>query len=180
MRPKVYLMSGVSGGGKSTEAEKIAKYHGGMDYVYIFSADHFFIQPSGDYKFEPRLLPQAHAECLLKFTDIIFLRRNWERADCRAVIVDNTNLTVVEMAPYVALAMACGCEVEIVTVHCDPKVAASRNVHGVPPQAVERMDKTLRHRELPSFWRVTQRAVDTNPQSWLERVSTKFAGTQKS
>ncbi len=162
-RPKVIIMSGTAGSGKSTEAKRIAKenYDGGLGTgnVVICSADDYFVKlGSGEYKFDPRLLSQAHEECLLKFMGVF--QSVWRP---KAVIIDNTNLTAIEMAPYVAIAAAYGCEIEIVTVICDPKIACSRNVHGVPLQSVERMAQTLRQRELPRFWNVKRRDVFTSP-----------------
>jgi len=165
-RPKVYIMSGISGAGKTTEAERIAKHYGTSPITV--SADRYFVKNDGKYKFNAAELPQAHAYCLLKFTEVIYGSYSGQWLGyTAAVIVDNTNLTTVEMAPYVALAMACGCEVEIVTVHCDPKVAAERNIHNVSASTIERMDKALRFRELPPFWRVTQRTIDTNPANMV-------------
>jgi predicted kinase len=80
------------------------------------------------------------------------------------IVVDNTNLTALEMAPYVSLAMAYGCPVEIITVKCDPEVAAKRNRHGVPLAAIKGMAARLQQRQLPAFWKdIPRREVDTNP-----------------
>jgi len=162
-QPKVIIMSGISGSGKSTEARRIARedYNGGegTGNVVICSADDYFLQlGSGEYKFDPRLLSQAHEECLMRFMQA--LDKVWRP---KAIIVDNTNLTAIEMTPYVAIAAAYGCEVEIVTLICDPKIACSRNVHGVPLRSVERMATTLQQGELPRFWKVKRRDVFTSP-----------------
>ena len=47
------------------------------------------------------------------------------------IVVDNTNSTIAEIAPYYATAEALECEAEIVCVDCHPDLAASRNIHGV-------------------------------------------------
>ena len=72
-------------------------------------------------------------------------------------MVDNTNISRVEMAPYVQVAAALGYEVEVVRVRCDPRVAAQRNVHGVPSGTVYRMYRDM---ERPvSYWACTYREV---------------------
>jgi hypothetical protein len=67
-------------------------------------------------------------------------------------VVDNTNTTVAELAPYVAWANAVGYEVEIIRIHCNPLVAAERNTHGVPENAVLAMYVKIQHAEYPPFW----------------------------
>jgi predicted kinase len=133
---KVVLMSGVSGSGKSTYARKL----GGV----VCSADEFF-EKSGKYVFDPSLLREAHGACLRKFTEALL------RGDS-LIVVDNTNTTVVELAPYVALSQAYGAKCELVTILCDIRVAAARNTHGVPFGVIERMDTAIRDRKLPLFW----------------------------
>lgn len=153
---QVIIMSGASGSGKSTEARRIAQeiHAATLREVRIVSADHYFNNLDGIYRFDASKLPQAHGECLLKFVEACQNRR-----EIAAVIVDNTNIDPIEMAAYVQLAAAYGCEVEIVTVYCDHKIAAARNVHGVPALTVERMSHNLRNRVMPRFWKVKQRTV---------------------
>lgn len=68
------------------------------------------------------------------------------------VVVDNTNTTVAEIAPYAALALAYGHELEIVTLDCDPAIGAKRNTHGVPLAACNAMHLRLADRQLPPWW----------------------------
>lgn len=46
-----------------------------------------------------------------------------------------------------------GYDHEIVTIYCDPAVAARRNVHGVPESVIFSMHARLLTTELPSFWK---------------------------
>lgn len=138
MASKVVLMSGVPGSGKSTYSKKL----GGV----VCSADHYF-EKNGSYEFNPRKLGEAHGECLAKFTRALL-------AGEEVIVVDNTNTSALELAPYVALAQAFGASCEIVTVTCDPEIAHARNVHGVPLSGIQRMAAAIASRELPPFWNV--------------------------
>lgn len=135
---KVTILRGISGSGKTTYASK----H--YPNTLVVSADHFFGTPPR-YKFDPEKLPEAHNTCLRLFIEAV---RNG-----RAVVVDNTNTTVEEIAPYYALAEAYGHEVEIVTIEFDPLVAAQRNVHNVPLEAIERQHYRICSTVLPRRWK---------------------------
>jgi predicted kinase len=146
---KVTIMVGVPGSGKS-------RHTGGLAGAVVVSADHYFEElGGGTYAFDPSKLGEAHGQCLRRYTEAL------QRGEPR-VVVDNTNTTLLEMAPYVALALAYGCEVEIVRVTCDPAVAAARNSHGVPEGAVRAMHARIEatfEAGLPPFWPVTVRVV---------------------
>lgn len=143
-------MVGVPGSGKSRYTLGLAE-----DTV-IVSADQFFIEEGGGvYAFDPSKLGRAHGQCLRRYTEAL------QRGE-RHVVVDNTNTTLLEIAPYVSLALAYGCEVEIVRVICDPAVAAARNSHGVPERAVRAMHESIEATfaaGLPPFWTVTVKTV---------------------
>jgi predicted kinase len=70
------------------------------------------------------------------------------------IVVDNTNTTVAEMAPYMAVAAAYGHDTKVVTIDCDPEVAAARNVHGVPVQTVKAQhDRIVKEtKNMPPWW----------------------------
>jgi len=149
MRSTVTIMVGVPGAGKSRYAQAIKG-------AFAVSADDYFVEAGGGvYAFDPAKLGEAHGQCLRRYTEAI------QRGEPR-VAVDNTNTTPLEMAPYVSLALAYGCEVEIVRVTCDPAVAAARNSHGVPEGAVRAMHARIEATfasGLPPFWPVTVRNV---------------------
>lgn len=140
---KVTIYSGVPGSGKSTT---IKQWHPG---AIVCSADDHFVGEDGVYRFDPTQLPQAHGACLRKFTQLVTAYEGSWPGD---LVVDNTNTTVAEIAPYAALALAYGHELLVVTVECDPAIAAARNTHGVPEAAVKRMAATLAARQLPPWW----------------------------
>jgi hypothetical protein len=84
--------------------------------------------------------------------DIVLSNHYGDRPCFKVLVVNNTNTTLVEIAPYYAIAAAYGLEVDLITLLCPPSIAAERNVHGVSLAACEAMDRRIRSRELPPFW----------------------------
>ena len=111
---KVIIMRGVSGSGKSTY---IRKHY---PDAKIASADEFFMR-GGEYRFNPQELGEAHQYCWRIF---------WHHVSSGAelIVIDNTNMTAIEISAYVLPAEARGYEVEILTVTTQPKIAAQRNI----------------------------------------------------
>ena len=143
----VVLMSGVSGVGKSTMARNIVAEDGGV----VISADDYFMR-EGRYEFSAAKLPLAHAQCLRRYIELI----QCAPASCTYIVVDNTNTTVVELAPYVAIATAYGFPVELRTLRSElsfEKLAA-RSVHGCSLGVIRRMQSNLEKREIPTWWDV--------------------------
>lgn len=154
-RRVVVLLSGIPGSGKSRHArallERAAEYDAaGRSYanVVVVSADNYFLDEAGIYRFDVAKLGEAHGACMRAFLKAV-------GSEVRTVVVDNTNTTTLELAPYYAVARALGYEVEIVTVLCDPAVAAARNTHGVSLAGCVAMDARLRAREIPPYWEAT-------------------------
>lgn len=136
---KVIVMSGIPGSGKSTLARE--RFPGAV----VFSADAYFMV-DGEYRFDPARIGEAHNGCLRSFTETL------QAADVEVLVVDNTNLSVAEIAPYAALAQAYGAELLVLTVRCDVARAWTRNVHGVSAERVTAMAAVLASRELPPWW----------------------------
>lgn len=169
----VTILRGVSGAGKSTWASKHypvldRPLLGPRGYkpnaaASVYSADDYFVDLAGEYKFSPQHLPEAHAHCLRSFV------RDVSGNVVEHLIVDNTNTTVAEVAPYAALALAYRHDLEIVTILCDPVAAAKRNVHGVPLPSVIEVEKRLREAEFPPWWKHRiERANQHNPaRCWI-------------
>lgn len=146
---KVIILSGIPGSGKSTYAAASG------ERTVVCSADHYF-EKSGSYRFDPSKLGEAHAECLRRFVDTL------SAGTADTLIVDNTNTTALELAPYVAVCAAFGVVPRLVTVECDPEVAYQRNQHGVPLAGIQAAARRLRERQLPPFWNVTAELVVTD------------------
>lgn len=154
---KVIVMSGVSGSGKSTYIQdvilgrtvkgNVTSFNSPASFVVV-SADDYFIDSEGVYKFDPTKLSDAHGRCFLHF--ILGME-----SECELVVVDNTNTTDVEIAPYILGAQAFGYEVEIRTLRIPFLYAHQRNTHGVSAQGVEAQFRRLQSRKLPPWWKNT-------------------------
>lgn len=153
---KVIILQAPSGAGKSTYAKQLlAKtMDAGSTRVFTVSADDFFAEKAlatgSTYAqvFEPRLLSEAHGQCMRRFIGAVQLPDT-------LVIVDNTNTSVAEVAPYVAVAQAYGAQVEIHRVNAGRYSAeelAKRNTHGVPQGAIEGQIARIEACELMPWW----------------------------
>lgn len=156
---RVIILQGVSGSGKSTFARNIAdKLRFGYKTVTIVSADDYFTT-NGVYTFRPEKLTQAHAACFRNFLEALQFRN-----DPTCVIVDNTNTTHVEIAPYIlaARAMFVG-DLEVISIICDPTIAKRRNQHGTPDIVIERQHNRIVECGLswPRHWPALQ-TIDEN------------------
>ena len=144
--PKCTILCGISGRGKSTYAKEVL----GKDMH--FSADNYFTNEKGEYNFNPSELGEAHGQCLRFATEEM-------RYGKYNVVIDNTNTTVAEIAPYAAYALAYGYELEIVRLSCDLETAINRNVHNVPSQVIEAQLLRLNKLgdTLPPWWKLTDK-----------------------
>lgn len=144
---RVIIMQGVPGSGKSTLAREFAA---NAKSVKVVSADHYFEElGGGTYAFDPSKLGEAHGQCFRRFIAAV-------QEGVETVIVDNTNTTATEVAPYVLGGEAHGYKVEVIRVTCDPDVAAARNTHGVPVHAVRAMASRIASCQMPPWWKVTE------------------------
>lgn len=145
---QIVILRGISGSGKSTMV--------GSEFPMAVkvSADDFFMV-DGEYRFDPSKLSLAHQACWRAFYAAI-------QAEAPLIVVDNTNTTVGEISPYVLPAQANGYSVKIITIECDPEVAATRNAHGVSPQVVRGMAQRLEEQTkfIPPYW--THEVIQTS------------------
>jgi len=137
---KMQMIRGLPGSGKSTVAQEIASAFV-VGQVIICSADDFFKcdyqhNLSGEYKFNPKLLGEAHAWCRGQAEAGMGL-------GIECVIIDNTNTEKWEYEPYLEMARRFEYDVDIVVVgkfdEESVKLYAERNSHGVPLEAIQRM-----------------------------------------
>lgn len=137
---KVIVLVGLPGSGKSTIANKIATSRG----AHVFSADKYMVDANGNYDFRFERLGRCHANCLHDFASTMMAEA--ERTEINSVlIVDNTNMTNIERAPYVSLGLAFGYEIEVAFVESglSLEALAKRNVHGVSAAGLERMSQNM-------------------------------------
>lgn len=163
-----YILSGVSGAGKSTWIQNQAW----ADNADIHSADAYFLQ-DGVYRFDPKLLPEAHAECLRGFIHGVrpgFRAKEMglDLSDQAIQVVDNTNTTNEEIAPYYSVAKAYGYSVTLVTLRVNLELAAQRNTHGVPLAGIEAMQKRISDRRIPRFWDMKEETYLWHQNGWIK------------
>jgi predicted kinase len=168
MSLQCYILSGVSGAGKSTwiQNQPWAKN------ADIHSADDFFVGEDGKYRFDPIRYPEAFNACMLKF--LRGVRNGWHAKekgmsldDMPVQVVDNTNTTIEEIAPYYACAKAHAYDVTLVTIIVQPDEAAERNKHNVPLGTIRLMHDKLLSRVLPKFWKLTQENYVWVSDKWM-------------
>jgi len=135
---RVVILRGIPGCGKSTYAKTLLN-------ATIVSTDDFFIDETGKYERVDEKLTEAHTDCLRKFLTVL------KRGD-EIVVVDNTNINPVDVAPYYALAQVYGHVPEVVTFECPASIAGPRNTHGVPQEHVNRLEQSLHQLKLPKRW----------------------------
>ena len=140
----VVIMCGCSGSGKSTWIAGLRQRLGATHTVTVVSMDHYFMHES-QYVFDSTKLTAAAASCFKAY--LLALASSGPKD---IVVVDNTNTTAVEIAPYLLAASAfdmpwCFTALPV------PWDDIARNTHGVPLNNVlaqaQRLDQPL-----PPFW----------------------------
>jgi predicted kinase len=136
---KMTILVGVSGSGKTTYAARE------LPGAVKCSADDWFVR-DGEYLFDPAELGLAHGACFRRAIEAL------QRGD--DVVIDNTNTSIAELAPYVAVGQAYGATVTVRVMCVDLDDCARRNIHGVPRGAIEGQSKRIRETlaSWPPFW----------------------------
>jgi predicted kinase len=158
MTNTVYIVRGPSGAGKGHYIQHHIVDNPSFDQVTICSADHYFEVgvPVGlpacgtdrtpehtvEYNFDVGKLPEAHASCMNAFLNALMQRH-------ACIVVDNTSTRRWEYMNYELAARAIGYEVHIIEIMPesieDVRLCASRNVHGVPANAIASMSMRFEH-----------------------------------
>jgi predicted kinase len=157
---RVVCLSGCSGSGKSTYARNLlaACATTASSCSTIVSADDFFTL-AGVYRFDASKLGLAHASCFRRFMMCML-------ANDALVVVDNTNTSPMEIAPYALAAAAFKYGFELVTIECDVEMAAARNTHGVPADKVRQQAERISKRQLPRYWKQSVVRSISAPHKW--------------
>lgn len=151
-RPKIVIMRGCSGSGKSTFVDKLIRT-GKLGEAVVCSADHYFLKRD-EYIFDPTQLQDAHAACFQLFLECLSAVGKgtalWDGYD--SIVVDNTNMRLWELSPYraAALALTPDSPIEYYEIVGEPDVCFERNAHGVPLSSIVRQYES--YEELPPYW----------------------------
>lgn len=127
---KLILIRGAPGSGKSTLAKRLKREarEGGL-WVFHVEADDFFVNKRDEYHYAPERLHRAHDWCKSKVASHVGVSD--------MVIVANCFTCGDHLAPYVEMGTRAGVEVEVIVC-----TGQYKNVHGVPDDVVDRMQKT--------------------------------------
>ena len=123
---QVYIMRGVPGSGKSTEARRLA----GEDGV-VHSTDDYRAQGDGSHVYDRSQNARNHDKNFAAFCASL-------AAGVPVVVCDNINYRREHFGRYVDAAYAAGYEVqEVAMPHPLPALAARLNSHGAPESYIQ-------------------------------------------
>lgn len=141
---KLIINRGIPGSGKSTGTMELVKGLKHDDFA-VCSSDAYPGLYDEDGKFHPELLSKSHPACMAHCIRAML-------AEVPLVIIDNTNVSAVEIAPYMLVAQSFGYEVEIRRYDAGSiDEAHERNTHKVPLDTCIRMNKAMQE-PLPPWW----------------------------
>lgn len=155
---QVFVLRGIPGCGKSSAIEGFKKFYPDLK-VAVVSADEWMTNNKGEYSFDHTKLKFCHYQCFHNYQDIFLDAILPEDPSKRPpkplpdiLFVDNTNITLLEAAPYIAVAQDNGIPVTLITFITPPEDCM--NTHGVSTEKVflshlQFLEETTR---IPSWW----------------------------
>lgn len=131
IKPTLFIVRGLPGNGKSTFAKHIW-----IDQM-ICEADKYFIDESGEYKFDRNKLREAHNWCRKEVEDRMIANQKNPNHYIE-IVVSNTFTTEKEIQPYTELAEKYGYQVVSLIVE---NRHGNKSIHGVPESTMDKMRK---------------------------------------
>ena len=131
------IIRGLPGSGKTHLAKEIAQmYSKNTRDVYLASTDKFWATWDDSYNFQLKYIDLAH-----KWNQGVVAKCMFDQYG--VIIVDNTNITFEEIAPYLDMAARFGYTVEVREPQTewakDVQECHKRSVHKVPLETIEKM-----------------------------------------
>lgn len=138
---KMIIMQGLPGSGKSTLARKIQEdlhKKSENNLVEIFSTDTFYEDDEGVYRYDKTKASTNHFRNQLKVYNFF---KYWRKDpwDLQVAIIDNTNITQSEAAPYIWIAKQFGAKVEV--IRCEGNF---KSTHDVPEETIQLMREKMK------------------------------------
>jgi predicted kinase len=138
----ICIMRGLPGSGKTFLATSLSS-------ARIASADDWFRDLwTGQYEYNAAQIQQAHAYCMGRAEAFMAL-------DVPLVVVDNTNVRLAHMAPYLNMAERYGYAVRVLIPNTpwahDPAQCHARCQHGVPLEVIKRLHAEFEADNLVAF-----------------------------
>lgn len=146
---EVRIMRAIPGAGKGTWISAFEKkYYKDGQKLIVCSADHYRMK-KGVYTYVKEEDRTVHRACFEKYMDCL---RDYPSTEY--LFVDNTNSSILELAPYYHLAEFYDVNVRVIQIDCDFATACKRNVHDVPSSTIWRMHQNILTEKLPGHYKV--------------------------
>lgn len=145
----VLVLVGLPGSGKTALANELSELH---PNTRVLSSDDYFIR-DGEYKFNPAKLGEAHDRCWRRYINTFQMSGIFFHTGGLA-IVDNTNTSPFELAPYVRY--AAGLKIPVLTLFVKRafELCLRDQKHGVSLETMQRKSRDLVNtlNDFPTYW----------------------------
>lgn len=139
-----YILRAAPGSGKTTYVKN------NFPNAIVCSADDYFINKNGVYKWFFEGAGKAHKACYEKFKSAV-------EAQKPLVVLDNTNTLLSDFRHYIKLAKEHKYKIKIIRLEKPIEQILGRNVHDVPNENVIKMYNRMQN--IPKHWNITEEII---------------------